>query len=618
MKNLTCLAMLLFVAVDTAEPAPITYQGRLIQASTPADGTFDFRMGLFDAPSGGADVGPLLSFDDTSVSAGFFALELDFGNPGFGVRDLWLEVAVRESGVSGNFTALAPRTAITAVPFSLNSQRVEASAIATSGAAPGDVLTVSGGQVVFQPPSRALKDRLTAILGDRVATSPRAATALAGHVCDREIGVELVSSRGSRFEVVAMHASEGLSELPDLWVAVDDAQSVSPGAFLNQYARLDLTTSRGTTYLGGLTVEFYEDDRIGGQLRHVLRIRPDWSVLDLNSDFAVFQDFSVPDIVSTVLGDFGIGVNDRLLGSYGPRPYEIQYDESPRAFVERLLARSGIFFSFDFGATSAVAELLDANSELSASLTLDYLGPDRPDGGTPYLSRFAKPSRLFTNSVVSRAHDPDQPGNPLQAVTATGGNGGIDYRFLGGVADPSELAVRNEARAGAIQATASLRHGASNATALRAGTRLTVTDEDERFDGDFVVTRVTHLALTRPADSCTRYANVFEAVPASVEYTPPMPEARRIHSVLRGEVVGPFGATTHTDGQGRIKVQFYWDRNGPSNENSSAFIRAMVPTGATRITLPEVGSEVLVGFVGGDPSRPVVLGSLFNGANPPQ
>jgi hypothetical protein len=35
------------------------------------------------------------------------------------------------------------------------------------------------------------------------------------------------------------------------------------------------------------------------------------------------------------------------------------------------------------------------------------------------------------------------------------------------------------------------------------------------------------------------------------------------------------------------------------------------------VFIPEVGDEVLVSFLEGDPSQPFVLGSLYNGADPP-
>ena len=38
-------------------------------------------------------------------------------------------------------------------------------------------------------------------------------------------------------------------------------------------------------------------------------------------------------------------------------------------------------------------------------------------------------------------------------------------------------------------------------------------------------------------------------------------------------VVGPSGEEIYTDKYGRIKVQFFWDRVGKKDENSSCWIR---------------------------------------------
>jgi type VI secretion system secreted protein VgrG len=79
-------------------------------------------------------------------------------------------------------------------------------------------------------------------------------------------------------------------------------------------------------------------------------------------------------------------------------------------------------------------------------------------------------------------------------------------------------------------------------------------------------------------------------------------------------VVGPAGGGAHTDRFGRVKVQFFWDREGQHDENSSCWIRVSQPFRGTGgvFTLPEVGDEVLVAFEHGDPDRPYVVGRVFN------
>ncbi len=54
-------------ATDAAGTA-FTYQGRLMESGSPADGTYDFHFALYDAESGGSQIGPALSVEDVTVS----------------------------------------------------------------------------------------------------------------------------------------------------------------------------------------------------------------------------------------------------------------------------------------------------------------------------------------------------------------------------------------------------------------------------------------------------------------------------------------------------------------------------------------------------------------------
>ena len=80
-------------------------------------------------------------------------------------------------------------------------------------------------------------------------------------------------------------------------------------------------------------------------------------------------------------------------------------------------------------------------------------------------------------------------------------------------------------------------------------------------------------------------------------------------------MVGPAGETIFTDKYGRVKVQFHWDRQGKSDENSSAWLRVAALHAGQEfgfVMVPEVGDEVLVAFLEGDPDQPIIVGSLYN------
>ena len=100
-----------------------TYQGRLADGGTPANGAYDFQLRLFDAPTGGNTVGPAVTLDDVTVSQGLFTVSLDFGAV-FAGNKRWLEVAVRPGTSSGSYTTLSPRQELAPSPNAVFSSSV--------------------------------------------------------------------------------------------------------------------------------------------------------------------------------------------------------------------------------------------------------------------------------------------------------------------------------------------------------------------------------------------------------------------------------------------------------------------------------------------------------------
>ncbi|MCC6358985.1 MAG: hypothetical protein IT450_09590 [Phycisphaerales bacterium] len=106
-----------------------TYQGKLDDAGNPASGPYDMHFRLYDAAVGGTQLGPVICYDNASVTDGLFTVTLDFGDQ-FAGQERFLEIAIRAdagqncANTSG-FTTLAPRHKLTAAPNALNADKLD-------------------------------------------------------------------------------------------------------------------------------------------------------------------------------------------------------------------------------------------------------------------------------------------------------------------------------------------------------------------------------------------------------------------------------------------------------------------------------------------------------------
>jgi N-acetylneuraminic acid mutarotase len=107
-----------------------TYQGRLNDGPSPAQGSYDFRFAIYDAAENGAQVGSAIATNAVAVANGLFTATLDFGVSPFSVgQSRWLQIEVRTNG-SPSFAALAPRQSLTPAPYSLFGQYSGTAALA--------------------------------------------------------------------------------------------------------------------------------------------------------------------------------------------------------------------------------------------------------------------------------------------------------------------------------------------------------------------------------------------------------------------------------------------------------------------------------------------------------
>ncbi|MDD1789732.1 type VI secretion system Vgr family protein [Burkholderia gladioli] len=117
------------------------------------------------------------------------------------------------------------------------------------------------------------------------------------------------------------------------------------------------------------------------------------------------------------------------------------------------------------------------------------------------------------------------------------------------------------------------------------------------------------------------YLAEVEAQRTAVPYRSPFEHTKPEMHLETAIVVGPQDEEVYTDELNRVKVMFVWDRQNTGDANASCWVRvAQSDTGGGYggVHIPRVGEEVIIGYVGGDCDRPIVLHRVYNGSVKPQ
>jgi type VI secretion system secreted protein VgrG len=401
---------------------------------------------------------------------------------------------------------------------------------------------------------------------------------------------------------------------------------IAPEDLLRQPVTLVMQTGSSERQIHGLVRRFVQLDRNEELTSYRAEVVPWLWFLSLSRDCRVFQNKSVLEIVEAVWREQGHSdFDNRCTQTYAPREYCVQYRETHLDFVSRLLQEEGIFYFFQHEASRHVLVLADAPSAVQPcpdGESVRMAPQTAPEGEV--VTRLEKRHVVHTERVTLRDYDYLQPSFQLEGTPSTNGREEV-YDYPGKFTQPEQ--GDRYARV-ALEAEQAQRHtvrGDGTSRALRSGYSFALTDH-YRPDANqsYLLLEVEHFAQTggyRQNAAPPHYWNRFLAVPANVPYRAPRTTPRPVvHGSQTALVVGPAGEEVWVDSHGRIKVQFYWDRVGRRDENSSCWIRVAQPwagKGYGSVQIPRIGSEVVVEFLEGDPDRPLVTGCVYNAEQTP-
>jgi type VI secretion system secreted protein VgrG len=399
-----------------------------------------------------------------------------------------------------------------------------------------------------------------------------------------------------------------------------------------------LSGSDKVRYFHGIVSRFSAGDREERFQHFHAEVVPWLWLLSQRSDCRIFQNKSVPKILKAVFDGASFqDYKDNTKGDHIPLDYCTQYRETDLNFVSRLMEQDGIFYYFEHAKDKHTLIFAD-DSSVFASVPAPSVVLYEAEGGMgereDVITQWTAEEEVRPTKYTLRDHNFQLPSKDLEVSLGDGDLEVYDY--------PGEYAQRFNApdsRLGQVQSEGEklntirleeeelsgiVFEGSSNCRQFIGGHKFTL-KEHFKSEGDYVLTSLNYSVGQNPnfisGHSSAPYQNNFVCLRADAKIRPRRLTPKPVVSGPQTAVVTvKSGEESFLDKYGRVHVQFFWDRLGKKNENSSCWIRVSQPWAGPSWGAhfwPRVGHEVVVQFLEGDPDRPLVTGSVYNADNMP-
>jgi len=461
---------------------------------------------------------------------------------------------------------------------------------------------------------------------------------MSGNLLQADRGAELTTPVGKDvLALVDFSGSEGLGELFEYHLeAVSEQENIDFDQAIGQGCMVKLKTDDGKTRIfHGIMTEAQWTGWHREYWRYHIVLRPWLWLLGHKADCRIFLDKTVKDIIQEVFTKAGFSDFEfRTTASYDKIDYCVQYRESDLAFVCRLMEHFGIYYFFEPSEGKHTMVMADSRSSHKTIPDLPKV-TFNPSAGAyqdeeQTLHHWVSQRRFRTGKVQFNDYDYQQPKKDLTAPKEASekyAHSKLEvYDYFYKYDDKGKGEHLAQFRLEAEQAIDHRRRSEGDAASLYPGGLVTVEKHSSaKENGEYLIVGASHQYTAQQyrsgADEGTRgYRGTFLFQPSDRPFRNlPLTPKPRIYGIHTARVVGKNGEESEeisTDEQGRIWVQFHWDREP---QKSCPIRVAHVWAGKKwgGIFIPRVGMEVVVDFLEGDPDRPLVTGCVYNGDNKP-
>ncbi|WP_039325186.1 type VI secretion system tip protein VgrG, partial [Pectobacterium betavasculorum] len=385
--------------------------------------------------------------------------------------------------------------------------------------------------------------------------------------------------------------------------------------------------------VSGIISGFTQGDTGFRRTRYQAEVRPALWRLGLRTNARIFQAQKPETIIGALLEEAGItDYAFALRHEHAVREYCVQYRESDLAFITRLAAEEGLYFFHEYEEGKHRVVFADDAGALTKGPALFFNLATQGLSEGEYVRRFHYAERVSTAEVELKDYSFKTPAYGLSHKKMSGElahqrESYQHYDYPGRYKqDPSGKAFSGY-RLDALRAGAVTSEGESNCAGLMPGNTFTLTEHpNATLNGVWQTVSVTHVGQQPQAleeesgGEPTTMSNSFAVVKGTTTWRAAMPYKPMVDGPQIATVVGPAGEEIYCDQDGRVKLQFPWDRYGASNDQSSCWVRVSQGWAGGQygmIAIPRIGHEVIVSFLEGDPDQPIVTGRTFHATNRP-
>jgi type VI secretion system secreted protein VgrG len=391
-----------------------------------------------------------------------------------------------------------------------------------------------------------------------------------------------------------------------------------------------------TRHFNGFISRFASGSKFGQGLREYRAELVPWLwFLTRSSNCKVYsktaKEVTAPDIIKAVFDEFGFSdYKLDLKRTYPKLKYCVQYRETAFNFVSRLMEQAGMYYYFTQADGKHTLNISDHSGGYKdcEENSLKFL----PSHGHFHrITRWEHEWEFRPGKWAHQDYNFETPSTSLLTTTNTTiklpGVGKYEmYDYPGEFLVKKDSEAEVKARMEEDESAHDVVSGSGHAVSFHPGGKFTMEEHDIGSESGkkYVLTSVRHVATDTSAPSDPEppaYENSFTCIPEEQTFRPARTTPKpTVVGTQPAVVVGPKGQELHTDKYGRVMVQFFWDRDGKRDENSTCWIRVAQLMAGKRWGAsfwPRIGQEVLVSFLEGDPDQPVVVGSLYNAEQMP-